>query len=619
MTRREFRDLAAPETVASAIESLAIEAGTERVPLGEARGRVLGERVDADIDVPGFDRAAMDGYAVRAGDTAGAGEASPVGLSVVGTVHAGEEAVVSPGEGEAIQIATGGVVPDGADAVVPVEQTAEREDGTVAIRAAVTPGDSVTPRGADIAGGSRALGPGTRLGPRHVGLLAALGRETVPVVDRPRVAVVSTGEELVQPGGSLHPAAGQIYDVNSHAIAGAVESAGGDPRLYTPASDDPATLRDALDRAADECALVLTSGSTSAGAADHLRRIVEADGEVRIHGVALKPGRPMLVGRVFGTPYVGLPGYPVSAMTVFRTFVADRLRDVAGLPDPAEATVGATLGTRVRYDGGRLRLLPVGLVGDGEGGLLAYALARGSGATTSLAKTDGVVRMQPETTLLPAGEEVTVERFDADDPVPSLLAVGEPDPALWDLLDAVGTPRFLSLAPREARRWFDDGIPDVLVTATPGDESADDVVRWEREWGLVVRPGNPDGVSGVEDLTGPVRFANLTDELGVRAALERRLSAAGIEASGERIDGFHRALPGLASAARSVAAGRADVGLGLRATADRLDLGFVSLGWQTVSLAVDDGRRGKPGARELRAATATFDDDLAATPGYDRV
>ena len=184
--RREFRDLATPEEAHAVVESLDVDPGTETVPLEEARDRVLAERIDAAIDVPGFDRASMDGYAVRARDTFGAGEGTPELLAHAGTVHAGEEPAVAVDSGEAVEISTGAVMPDGADAVVMVERTTET-DGGVEIRTAVTPGENVMLAGADIAAGARALGPGTRLTPREVGLLSALGVDEVPVRARPRV------------------------------------------------------------------------------------------------------------------------------------------------------------------------------------------------------------------------------------------------------------------------------------------------------------------------------------------------------------------------------------------------------------------------------------------------
>ncbi len=644
MTRREFRSLVPPAEAHEAIESLSFGAGIERVPLSEAHDRVLAERVDAGIDVPGFDRAAMDGYAVRAADTFEAGDGS-VSLPVTGTVHAGSSPEMTVDSAEAVDIATGAVMPAGADAVVPVEQTVEGED-TVEIRTAVTPGEHVMLRGADIAGGDRALAPGTRLGPRHVGLLAALGTEQVPVRGRPQVAVVSTGEELVQPGDPVDPRSGQIYDVNSHSIASAVRAAGGEPTVYETATDSREALRAVLERATEACSLVLTSGSTSAGSTDLLYRLLEEEGEKLVHGVSVKPGRPLLVGRLSGTAYVGLPGYPVSALMTFTQFVAPRLRAAShssadpergtvDLPTPAggesngraggstpgagragAGTVEASLRTRIRYDGGRLRLLPVGLVEDGDGSLVAYAPEKGSGATTTLAETDGFVRMAPERSLFSPGTEVPVERFDASAPLPSLLAVGDPDPVVFALLDRLPTPRYLRLGETDARRWFDDGVSDLLVRAGDEDPPGVQVARWEREWGLAVPGGNPDGVDGLERLTdGDLLFANLGPALSVREAFDTHAESAGVAV--EEIRGYHRGLPGLESAVRTVATGDVDVGLGLRTTAVDHGLDFLPLGTQTVRVAVAPSRRGKSAVAALEELLErTVPDLLGETAGY---
>ena len=617
MTRREFRDLSTPRQARDAIEALDIRGGTEERSPVEARGLVLAERIDAEIDVPGFDRAAMDGYAVRAADTFGASEGEPVTLPVVASIGAGNAPDTTVGEGEAVQVATGAVLPPGADAVVPVERTVEADD-SVEVRTAVAPGDSVMPRGADLAAGERALAPGTRLGPRHVGLLAGLGRQTVPVRRPPRVAVVSTGEELVQPGAQLDPSAGQIYDVNGHSIAAAVGAAGGEAVRYVETSDDEAALRETLSEAAAETDLLLTSGSTSAGTGDVLVELLEEHGERLVHGVAVKPGRPLLVGRLFNTPYVGLPGYPVSALSVFRTFVAPALGEGSDSSSAAAASeTEATLATRVRYDGGRLRLLAVGLVTDGDGGRVAYASTKGSGATTTLVETDGVVRMPPETSLLAVGSTVTVERFD-DAPIPTLLGVGDSDPAFWRLLDGLDRTRYLRLADADASRWLADGIPDVAVTAESVPDG-EELGGWVREWGLVVPEGNPAGISDVVDLADlDGQFANLDASISLRDAFDERLAATDVDP--DDIDGYRRSLLGIESPARSVVAGRADVGPGLRATAADLALGFVPIGTQRLRVMLNANRATKASVEQLRSLLADSLDNLISTlPGYEPI
>ena len=629
--RKEFRDLATPAEATAAIDDLDLTPDPETVPLREARGRVLGARIDAAIDVPGFDRASVDGYAVRAADTVGADEAAPVELDLIGEVHAGEAPDVTVPAGGCAEISTGAVLPEGADAVVMVERTNVADDGdTVRVRTSLAPGDRVMFAGADVAAGERALGPGTELGPREIGLLAALGVDEVPVRGRPVVGIVSTGEELVRPGDDLDSDAGRIYDVNSYTTATAVEAAGGEARLYPHAGDDYDAMERVLREAAGECDLVLSSGSTSASAVDVIYRVIEERGELLLHGVAVKPGKPMLVGRLGGSAYVGLPGYPVSALTIFRTFVAPAIRDAAGLPEARTAAVEGEMAVAERYAEGRLRYMPAGLVTDGDGRTLVYPVDKGSGATTSLVEADGVVAVDPDVEYLDEGERVTVQLFSPDVRPPTLFGVGEDDPLLSTLLDTVAAthrPRYLGVGSREGLRRLRDGVPDVAVTGTPGPVEIDHepVGAWTREWGLVVPAGNPEGIDGLADLVDrDLRFVNRTTASGLRTSLGTAVADLAAERGVDRhevvdaIDGFDAGTRAHESPVRRVLAGKADAGLGLRATADDLDAGFVPAGEETVRVLANPDRVDKPGVNALERVIAEADAAIAELPGYGR-
>jgi molybdenum cofactor synthesis domain-containing protein len=619
--RREFRDLASPETAHETIASLDIELDEESVSLEDAHGRILASRIDAQLDVPGFDRASMDGYAVSARDTFGADEADPAVLDLVGAVHAGEAPDVTVESGTAAEISTGAVVPPGADAVVMVERTTERDDG-VAIGTAVAPGDNIMPAGDDIAAGARALGPGTRITSREIGLLSALGVETVPVRERPTVGIISTGDELVRPGGTLDSGAGQIYDVNSYTLVSSIEAAGGDPKLYSHIGDDFDEMRRQLQQAAEECDLVLSSGSTSASAVDVIYNVIENHGTLHLHGVAIKPGKPMLVGEIDGAAYIGLPGYPVSALTIFRTFVAPAIRDAAGFDHPHTETVTGKMAVRERYEGGRRRLMPVGLVEDGDGDTLVYPVDKGSGATTSLVRADGIVAVPATTNYLEPGQTVDVELFSPAIRPPRLLGAGEDDPLLSRVLDDIDQPRYLPLGTTQGLRRLSEGVPDVAVTAGPIDESAEteQLGAWERTWGLVV----PDEDVAMDSLSGLVdtdcQFVNLGTGTGLRKSLDDALTELAEERGTthedltDAIDGYTVTAAASGAPARRVAAGRADAGLGLETTAAELGLGFVPLGTQLVRVLANPDRTGKPGVEQLQTALAditTLTDSLA--------
>src|SRR5512135_1074552 len=350
--------------------------GPEVVPLATALGRVLADDVAADVDVPAFDRSNVDGYALRAEETYGAAEETPRRLRLnpeelaTGVVP---RRPVMPGT--ATPIATGGMLPRGADAVLMVEYARLEGDDLVLIRP-VAPGAHVSFAGTDVARGELVLRRGTVLTARETGLLAAIGLAEVEALRRPRVAILSTGDEVIAPGTPSRPAS--VYDANATLLADAVRELGGEPVPLGIVGDDEAALEAALERGLVSADVVLLSGGTSKGGGDlSYRTLGRRSPGIVVHGVALKPGKPICLGAAGTTPVAILPGFPTSAIFTFHEFVAPVLRRMAGLGPEARAAIEATMALRCNSERGRTEYLLVGLI-PGPDGLSAYLVAIGS-------------------------------------------------------------------------------------------------------------------------------------------------------------------------------------------------------------------------------------------------
>jgi putative molybdopterin biosynthesis protein len=406
----------------------------ESVSLEQSLGRVLAEDVIAPRDVPSFDRSNVDGFAVRAEDTFGASEEMPRRLRLNAEVLApGREPKETVAHGAATVIATGGVVPRGADAVVMIEHT-DTEDDELLVRRPATPGANITFAGTDIGRGETVLRRGEILTSRETGVLAALGLERVSVVRRPRVAIVSTGDELVAPGQALRT--GQVFDSNATILADAVRELGGEPVLCGIVPDDEAALESVLCQALS-CDAVLLSGGTSKGAGDISYRVVARLGKPGIvaHGVALKPGKPLCLAAVEVTrergpqpvivPVVVLPGFPTSAIFTFREFVAPVLRSLAGRAEEPDPVVPARLPLRVNSERGRTEYLLVGLVpGERASEWVAYPMGKGSGSVTTFSRADGFVIIPRQREYLEAGDPVEVHLLSRDLRPADLTVIG---------------------------------------------------------------------------------------------------------------------------------------------------------------------------------------------------
>lgn len=393
----------------------------ELVPLRAAWGRVLADDVVAPHDVPGFDRSNVDGWAVHAADTFGASEREPARLRVVGPPL---EPGLAPGTpvapGTARPIATGACVPRGADAVVMVEHTRTVGDHVHVERPAV-PGERIAAAGTDMARGERVLFGGRVLTARDTAVLAACGFADVPCVRKPRVAIVSSGNEIVPPGAPLAP--GQVHDTNSRALADAVRELGAEAIELGIVRDDQAASTAKLDEALPQADLVLWSGGTSKGPGDVAYRAVAARGRVLVHGVALKPGKPLCLAVVDDTPVAVLPGFPTSALFTFHAVIDPWLRRRLGLPEASTSTLEATWPRTHLSESGRTEYELVRLV-PGREGWLAVSLGKGSGSVTTFATADGFVEIPAAQERVDAGDRVTVVRWARDAATPDLVIAG---------------------------------------------------------------------------------------------------------------------------------------------------------------------------------------------------
>lgn len=581
--RKEFRKLVTVDEAKSIINSLGIKPHTVEVDIGNAPGSVLAEDVIAEEDVPPFDRASMDGFAVHASDTYRASEYAPVQLKLVGSIPAGINPDINVETGESAEIATGAVMPSGADAVVMVEYT--RTDASiVSVLHPVSINENVMHAGADIMAGERVLKKGTLLGAREIAILAAIGRKNVKVCEL-SAGIISTGNELAEPGDELSP--GKIHDVNSFSIASAVEECGCTAIRYGIIPDDGEKIERALEKAAWNCDIILTSGSTSAGTGDILYRIIEENGEVFAHGIDIKPGKPAIIGKVFEKPVFGLPGYPTSSLTIFNEFVAPVIRETMKRREERLITK-AKLAARVRSEG-RSQLLPVGVARG-----WAYPILKGSGAVTTLSEADGFINMPSHVEIIERGEAVDVTLFGKIE-ICDLLFVGSHCLGLDVLFDLTnlkvhvinaGSSGGLSAIKNciadiaGVHLLSESGEYNVPFLERFGIVNAVVVKGYLREQGIIVR--KESNIRGFEDLIN-ARIINRNAGSGTRVLTDLKLKdiakqkGISFEELTNSIKGYHTEAKTHSAVAAAVRLGKADAGIGIRTAAELNGLEFIKI------------------------------------------
>ncbi len=583
----------------------------EVVPLEEALGRVLGESVRAEVDVPGFDRSNLDGFAVQAADTYGASEEQPVQLRL------NEESIptgVSPQQevarGTATSIATGGMLPRGANAVVGVEHTDPEDrsatERAIAVRRALVPGAAVSFAGTDIGRGETVLFGGTRLTSRETGVLAAIGRREVRVVRRPRVAILSTGDEIVQPGEAMRP--GLVYDSNGRILADAVRELGGEPRFLGAFRDDEAALRAALRQALDASDLVLLSGGTSKGEGDLNAQVVaDLDPGIVVHGVALKPGKPVCLAAHGRLPVAILPGFPTSAVFTFHEFVAPVIRRLAGLPADRRETVSAQLALDCVSERGRTEYLLVGLVERTGAGLAAYPMGKGSGSVTAFSRADGFVRIPRNTELVAAGTAVEVALIGGELAVADLVVIGSHCAGLDAIAGALGregfTVKVLAVGSQgglaAARRGECDVAPIHLLDPATGEynrrclgDSLRLIPGYRRMQGVVTRPDESRETRELLDASD-LRMINRNRGSGTRVLIDELLEK-------RRPPGYAYEPRSHYAVAAAVSQKRADWGVTIETVARQAELRFRPLRAEQYDFAVPADRWDRPAVRALR-------------------
>lgn len=441
--------------------------GVEEVDITQALGRVLGEDITAGIDLPPFSRALVDGYAVRSVDTSFASETKPVQLRVVGTLFAGETSSFIIKRGECVGVDTGAVVPKGSDAIVRVEDTTTQK-GTVFIKNSVGRGEGMASRASDVYSGQLVMARGEEITTTGVGILAGLGYRKVKVLSRPCVAILSIGNELIAPGEYLGPS--QIYDVNQYTIGALVEEAGCQPVYMDFTRDRLEDVRKAIIEGLGRADALIMSGGTSAGISDVAYRAFEGlEGPgLFLHGIATKPGKPVVMAAIGKKPVFGLPGFPVSALIVYHSLIDPLLRAMSGKKLQTLRRVRAKLARRHLSVRGRREQLPV-FLRRLKGQILAMPISKDSGAIGSLSLADGTVEIPENVELIEEGEPVTVKAFPRAR-VADVIITGDPSP-ITDLMLAEVRKKG-AMVKGELRglehglTWMRDGAADMLTTCT---------------------------------------------------------------------------------------------------------------------------------------------------------
>ena len=614
MSRKEFHDVMGFEDAKKKYFG-AISLGTcgeEKIDISLALGRVLSRDIEARIDVPPFDRSSKDGYAVVARDTFYADEEHPARLKLNDEkIPAGAYPKAEVVSGFASEIATGAMIPRGANAVVMVENT-NIEGGEVLVYAPATPGLDIMHAGSDMMQGEILMHAGTQMTAKETSVLAAQGIRDLLVYKKPRVGVFSTGDEIIPVGGNLSP--GKIYDTNSRVVCDFCRENGAEAEYLGIAADSEDEIRGMLKKALYNSDIVILSGGTSAGTGDICYRIIEELGRIVVHGVAVKPGKPIVLGVVEGKPVVVLPGFPASAAVMFFLFVKPMVRLKAGLlEEKGYDKVNATVPVRINSDKGKHELVLVNLVRQGNSDKYsAYPIFKSSGSITMFAFADGFIEIPEDTECVFKDSAVEVNSFSLK--VADINFIGSHcvmlEPAILMLRKRgffskvmhVGSTAGLEACKREeadiAGTHLLDAKSNEYNTAFMPKNTV--LVRgYIREQGILYRGEGNDGKKGLADFAWDrkLRMVNRNKGSGTRVLLDMLLAKLG--AKGKDITGYEVESNTHNGVAAAVALKKADWGLAIRTVADKYGLEFIPLRDEHYDFCIPRPKLGKKGVKEF--------------------
>lgn len=626
MSRKIFHALVDPdEAVKLVLEKVRPHpSGVEKVPLISALYRVLASDVYSPIDHPPFDRSEVDGYAVRSVDVEWSDELSPVYLKVKGRVKPGEKPALEAGVKDAVEVATGAMIPRGYDSVV-MEEYVERDGEVLKVFRTTPPGDNISTAGSDISSGDLVLFKGTLLRHSHLGLLAGLGVKEVEVYKKPKAIVFSTGEEVVEPGTVLET--GKVYDVNGALITSYLREQGVEAEYGGLLPDDYDVIKDRVQNALSNYDMVFTSGGTSAGVSDLVYRVFNELGEIIVHGLRTKPGKPTVIATSNGKILIGLPGFPLSCYMILVRVVSRIVSFYTGaLHDVKD--VDALMPVQLRKQVGKTWLIPVMLV-ESENGYAAYPVSMNSGAISPLILSDGFLEIGENVDVVMEGERVRVYLFRDIPGKTRLNVIGSNDPLLTEILRLKGlisASRILNVGSTGGWKAVARGEADVAPTHlldeetgcynTPfikkyGLEDKAVLIRgYDRLIGIVVEKGNPKNITTLEDfLRSDVRIVNRSKGSGIRVfldmALKRIASEKGLDLGklGRMVNGYTYEVKTHTAVATAIKQGRADAGLAVGYVAELLNLDFVPLTWEEYDFLI-------PRKKLVKEAVTTLIDSL---------